>query len=140
PAGRRPSLQPPALLDGGHAVGPLEEIGVENIRHQLAGAGAAAAVFHHDAHRDLGVLHRAVGDDGGVGVVLPAAAHHIVFAALGGAGLAGDGVGVVGQAGLRLGRAHHHLFHDVDCATLDRYDIPPLWGSPLQQYYVATAS
>ena len=127
-------LQQLAFLDGGHAVGPLEEIGVENIRHQLAGAGAAAAVLHHDAHCDLGVLHRAVGDDGGVGVILTPAAHHVVFAALGGAGLAGDGVGVIGQARHRLGGAHHPLLHDVEGAHVVRDDLHHFGGGLLQHF------
>ena len=44
------------------------------VGHEVARAGAAAAVLDDDAEGDLSVLCRAVGDHHGVGVVLAGAA------------------------------------------------------------------
>ena len=75
---------------------------VEDVGHEVSGAGAASAVLNDDAEGDLSVLCRAVGDHHGVGVMLAGAADVVRLAALRGAGLAGDGDGVVLQARHRL--------------------------------------
>ena len=80
--------------------GLFDEVGVENVPHHRQQVGAAAAVLHDGADGDLGVLHRAVGDDRAVQIG-QALFLVVVLGALGAAGLDGDGHGEIGRASCR---------------------------------------